>query len=160
MNFFKQSPYLLLILFATITGRAQNPPGAAKPAPDPVKWEITYLSAASGTGEIKLKALLEDGWHIYSQKPSADGPIPTYFTYELPAGVSLSDTTMESKVESVYSEAFKATVYSFAKEAAFSQKIKFTQKPYGEITVKVEYMACNDKMCLPPKTITLKVKIN
>jgi hypothetical protein len=159
MKFLKQLLFLLFISFASFNGNSQNLAGSAKQAPDPVKWEATYHAASAGTGEIKIKALLDPEWHIYSQKPSADGPIPTSFVYELPAGTSLADTTMEGKADALYSEAFKTKVYSFTKEAIVSQKINFTNKPYGELVIKVEYMACNDKMCLPPKTITLKVNI-
>jgi hypothetical protein len=53
---------------------------AAAP-PDPVAWKLEPPAAKTvkpgGRFNVKLVATIQAGWHLYSLKPIADGPIPT-----------------------------------------------------------------------------------
>src|SRR5262249_11264418 len=49
--------------------------------PDPVSWKLeppVAKSIKAGTRlNVKLVATIQPGWHLYSLKPIAEGPIPT-----------------------------------------------------------------------------------
>lgn len=124
---------------------------------NPVTWQASYKATSKTEGEILITATIEKGWHTYSQKTVADGPIATSFTFTPSKQYSLIGSTEESKPHEEYVKAFEARIAVFSDKAEFKQKIKHTGKA-GTIAVKVEYMCCNDMMCLPPKTVELTVK--
>lgn len=138
-------------LFAFLNAHSQ--------APNPVSWMATYKSISASEGEIVITALIEKNWHTYSQRPTADGPIPTSFSFPLSKQYQLDGKTEESQAHEEYQEAFGAKVFLFSDKAEFRQKIKILGKGGFPISFKVEYMSCDDKMCLPPKTVDLSVKV-
>lgn len=141
---------LFLALFVATTASAQ--------APDPVKWIASYKAISATEGEITVTAVIEKNWHIYSQKPSDAGLIPTALRFVAGTQYELSGAAQEYGAKEEYDKAFDAKVSSFYDKAEFRQKIKLKAKPGFEIKFKVEYMCCNDMMCLPPKTMDLSVK--
>lgn len=126
---------------------------------NPVKWVFSYESINDNEGFIVLKATIEDKWHIYSQKQNGDGPIPTSFKFTPSKSFVLVDSIVEPTAEKLYSEVFGSDVISFSKEVVFKQKIQRKNKKQFEIKGELEYMACNDNSCLPPKTIPFVVTI-
>lgn len=128
-------------------------------APNPVSWKAAYKSISATEGEIIIYALIEKTWHTYSQVPVIDGPIPTTFTFTPTKQYQLLGKTEESPAQEEFVEAFGAKVFHFSDKAEFKQKVKITGKPGFLISLKVEYMCCDNKMCLPPKTVDLTVKI-
>lgn len=128
-------------------------------AQNPVTWMASYKSISASEGEIIITAHIEKNWHTYSQKPTADGPIPTSFSFTPSKQYQLVGKTEESPAHEEFQEAFGAKVFLFSDKAEFKQKIKITGKPGFSVPFKVEYMCCDDKMCLPPKTMDLNVKV-
>ncbi|MBS1652466.1 MAG: hypothetical protein JSU07_10685 [Bacteroidetes bacterium] len=128
---------------------------------NPITWATFYKSVSANEGEILITGTLEKGWHTYSQKVNADGPIATSFTFAPHANYSLNEKTQEIGIHEEYVKAFDAKISVFSGKAEFVQKIKLKSKPSKPFTipVKVEYMCCNDAMCLPPKIIDLQVII-
>ncbi len=137
----------LIVLFLSFTSVAQ----------DPVKWSATYKSISDTEGEIHITAAIDKGWHTYSQKETADGPIPTSFTFEESKNYTKVDSTTESEAHEALVPAFGASVLMFSEKASFVQKVKLKSKAGFPIKFKVEYMCCDNTMCLPPKTVDLMV---
>jgi len=126
---------------------------------NPVTWIFSFEAINDKEGFIVLKATIEDKWHIYSQKQNGDGPIPTSFNFSNSKAFLAVDSTMEPNAEKIYSEVFGTDVISFSKEVVFKQKIQRKNKKEFEIKGELEYMACNDASCLPPKTIPFIVTV-
>lgn len=120
-----------------------------------IQWNFSLNSSRC----IEAKAQIESGWHIYSihLDPKA-GPVPTQITLEKNKAVNLTDPWMEigTKIEK-FDPNFDATVYYFEKDYALIAPV-FVKKP---TTVKggLTYMLCDDKRCLPPKTIPFEIKV-
>ncbi len=124
---------------------------------NPVKWQATYKSTSATEGEVIITADIEKGWHTYSQRPTDAGPIPTSFKFTPSKDYELAGKTEEGNAHEEYVKAFEAKIFVFNGKAEFKQKVKVKKKG-AAISVKVEYMSCNDMMCLPPKTVDLSVK--
>jgi DsbC/DsbD-like thiol-disulfide interchange protein len=140
--------FLIVILSAgAISSQTQNP----------VTWQANYKSISATEGEIIIIATIEKGWHTYSQKESSAGPIPTSFKFIPTKDFELLGKTEESQSHEEFVKAFDAKIFVFKDKAEFKQKLK-TKKKGATITIKVDYMCCNDNMCLPPKTIELTIK--
>jgi thiol:disulfide interchange protein DsbD len=143
--------HLFIFLFAFITfftGRSQQ---------NPVTWQATYKSISASEGEVVITATIEKGWHTYSQRATDAGPIPTSFKFDPNKNYTLVGKTEESNAHEEYVKAFEAKIFVFTDKAEFRQKVKLNGKA-ATINCKVEFMSCNDMMCLPPKTVDLIVK--
>lgn len=141
---------LTFVFFMSAMGFAQ--------APSPVNWITSYKAISATEGEITMTALIDKTWHTYSQIAVTDGPIPTTFSFTPSQNYELIGKTSESKPEEEYVEAFGAKVLHFSEKAVFTQKVKLNGKAGFMINFSVEYMCCDNKMCLPPKTVALSVK--
>jgi thiol:disulfide interchange protein DsbD len=151
-NVFSKKIFIMLAaVFAAFSAQSQ--------APSPVKWIASYKSISATEGEISITAVIDKGWHIYSQDTTSAGPIPTSFTFPKSKEYSLVGKTEETGAHKIFDKAFEANVSSFSEKGLFRQKIKLNAKPGFTLAFQVEYMCCDDNMCLPPKTVDLSVKV-
>jgi hypothetical protein len=119
------------------------------------------ITAKAGTElPVKLVAQLKPGYHCNSDKPSEDYLIPLKLTWT-PAplevvGVTYPKPQMEKyvfseKPLSVYTGDFDiVTKFKVPASAHLGQAV---------LSAKLRYQACNDRMCLPPKTLDVSLPI-
>jgi thiol:disulfide interchange protein DsbD len=87
------------------------------------------------------------------------GPIPTSFSFDTLPGYKLEGKTYEvTTPEEVFDDAFGFKIKSFSDSAEFRQKVTSIDP---SVTVKgaVNYMACNNATCSPPKDVEFEFKI-
>jgi DsbC/DsbD-like thiol-disulfide interchange protein len=125
----------------------------------PVSWSVSYVDLPNNEGEIIFTAKIDPKWHIYSQRPTDAGPIPTSFSITPNANFELIGKVVETDAHEEFVAAFDAKVFVFEKEAVFKQKIKRKVKAGFTIPATVEYMTCNDRQCLPPKTVDVTLML-
>ena len=119
---------------------------------NPVKWEFSVKKISDTQADLIIKANIGKGWHLYSQFMSGkDGPIPTTFTYNPSDDYMLDGKTKESKVISKYEPVYGMNLNYFENSATFTQKIKIKTDKNFSVKGKLNFMVCNDSMCLPPK---------
>ncbi|MBK8880982.1 MAG: thioredoxin family protein [Bacteroidales bacterium] len=142
--------YIFLILFGS---------SASAQVYDPVKWDFGYVKTGEKQYELIFTASIEEHWHMYSMDIPDGGPIPTSFSLDSlsafkPDGKAYELTTA---VE-VLDEAFGFKIKTFSKTAEFRQKITAMESSF---TVKgiVNYMACNNATCSPPKDVEFEINI-
>ncbi|MDP2385284.1 MAG: protein-disulfide reductase DsbD family protein [Bacteroidota bacterium] len=126
---------------------------------NPVKWEYSYEKITNTEGFILMKARIDKDWHIYSQHQSTDGPIPTSFLFTANADFDPIGKTEEPTADKAYSEVFSTEVISFGNEVVFKQKIKRKNLNSFDLNAELEFMACNNNTCLPPKVVKFSVRI-
>jgi hypothetical protein len=85
--------------------------------------------------------------------------LPTSFAFTKSAQYELLGKTEESEAHEEFVKAFEAKIFVFTGKAEFRQKIRHQGKGPLTVSFQVEYMCCNDMMCLPPKTVDLSVKV-
>lgn len=127
---------------------------------NPIKWK-TSVEKISGTEyELQAKAVIETGWHLYSQNVGDAGPVPTHFSFSKNPNFELIGEVKEEKGKTINDPVFKMSIKFFEKETIFKQRIKLlADKPFS-IKAEVEFMVCNDENCLPPSYDELDFKIN
>ena len=121
---------------------------------NPITWEASIEKESDSIHTLIFRAVLEEGWHLYSQKEAAIdiAPIPTEFSYNAsPETYVLVGSTEEPDVEPIYDQVFEAEIIFFEEEATFRQKIR-VHDPKAEIIAEVFYSVCDDQQCLPPET--------
>lgn len=141
---------LAFCLFAVLGVRSQGQ--------NPIVWQAVYKSISAAEGEIIITPKVEKGWHSYSQKVTADGPVATTFKFTESKLYTLVGKVEETNVNEEFDKAFDAKIFVVTDKSEFKQKVKLAGKTAANIAFKVEFMCCNDMMCLPPKTVDLTVK--
>ncbi len=144
--------FLILLSLFAIRGFAQTPL-------KPVTWNVVYVSTGATEGEIHFVATIEKKWHIYSQRPTDVGPIPTSFTVNPSADFELIGKVDEGEAHEEYVAAFDAKVFVFSEKAVFKQKIKLKNQKSFTIKTSLEFMTCNDIQCLPPTILEFSVLV-
>jgi DsbC/DsbD-like thiol-disulfide interchange protein len=138
---------------------------AAAP-PDPVAWkaldtpETPLKPGARFT--IRLVGRIQEGWHMYSMRPVADGPIPTRVWIAEGQPVVLAGNIKASTPQNVRDTSFDMEVEQYEGQAEFILPLRVKSSVNDQVLklpVHASYQTCNNKICLPPKTITIEVPV-
>ena len=140
----------LLLIFAS---------GVSAQMLNPIKWRISSKMTSPTEGYVTLRAVIDEGWHIYSTELPEDGPIPTSFNFDDSSNVVFLDELRPSVAPTSYlDQAFAMELKCWEKSVSFTRNFRLKDDcDKGEIVVTVKFMGCNDMNCLPPKTETLKI---
>ena len=132
----------------TIT-KAEVAPKKKSDILEPVTWDIDVNNNVA-----TFTANVEDGWTIYSQHTSDEGPVPTSFTFDETEFYTLDGATEEAgKRKEGYDKFFDLNVIKFIKgPVTFKQKIN-PSNPKESITGYLTFMTCDDSRCLPPTDV-------
>lgn len=123
---------------------------------DPVKWDWK-LDGES----VVFTAEIEEGWHVYSQNLGSDeGPIPTGFFFDVNEKVQLEGAPKEGKATVKYDPNFMMELAYFDTKAEFKQKFKILEANAGVLKGYLEYMVCNEEMCLPPTMVDFEISVD
>ncbi len=124
-----------------------------------VKWTDRVEQTGEGSYRVTLMAEIAEGWHMYDLGPyTSGGPNATSIVFEPGEGVTVDgDLEIVDRPERVYEEMFGMEIGYFNTRARFTQN--FHAPRGGEVTVKLEWMACNDQSCLPPEDAELKIAL-
>ena len=137
---------------------------AAAPA-DPVVWKLNPPAAPVKTGArftVKLLAEVQDGWHLYSLKPMAEGPIPTRIWIAEGQPFALAGAIQAPDPQVMQDPSFGMEVELYEGEAVFTLPVRVATgaSPGAQmLVVSASYQSCNNKLCLPPKTVKVEVAI-
>ena len=126
---------------------------------DPVTWDFSYEKKGDKQYELIFTASIEEHSHIYSMDIPDGGPIPTSFRLDTLPGYKPDGKAYEvTKPVELLDEAFGFKIKTFSTKAEFRQKITALESTF---TVKgtVNFMACNNATCSPPKDVEFSIKI-
>ncbi len=127
---------------------------------DPVKWNYSATKKSDKEYTVTIDATLPGAWHIYSINTPPDGPVPTSISFKKNPLVTLDGTVKENgKLKSEHDEIFGVDVKYYADKVEFVQNVKLKSAVKTNVTGTIKYMVCNDKMCLPPKTIPFNIQL-
>lgn len=127
---------------------------------DPVSWTYEAKKKADGSYDLLITASLPKPWHIYSQNTDENGPVPTTISFNKnPLITTVGKITETGNLEKKYDKDMKANTLFYSNKVVFTQNIKLKGKAKTTATGKIEFMVCDDKKCLPPKTINFSIKI-
>jgi len=138
---------------------------AAAPA-DPVAWRLQDPPVAplkpGARFNVKLLAAVEDGWHLYSLKPMAEGPIPTRIWIAEGQPFSLAGAVHSPDPRVMQDASFGMEVELYEGEVEFTLPVRVApgaDPGARKLVVSASYQSCNNKLCLPPKTVKVEVPI-
>jgi len=118
---------------------------------EPIKWSFELKNTSATTADISIQANIDEGWHLYGLNLPKDGPHPTSVVFEsIENATKVGDLKAPSKLQKQFDANFNMELNWYTDNAVFIQKIKFTDASNVKVIGYVEFMACNDKSCLPP----------
>ena len=127
---------------------------------DPVSWAFSYEKTGENRYELIITASVEEGSHIYSMDIPQGGPIPTSISIEASGDFTAEGEAWElTEPEELFDEAFGMKIKSFSEKAEFRQKI-ISEKQSFSVNGMVNYMACNNTTCSPPKDVEFSINIS
>ena len=140
--------------FSHSTAHAQNP----------VKWSAVTKTLDARAGEVatvELKATLENGWHIYAPTTPAGGPIPTKIELASGSKATIAGKVAQPKPLRKMDAGFGIETETFEKSVVFGVPLKVASgaKTLVKGTLRVRFQACNEKICLPPKTVSVPFEL-
>ena len=143
---------LSMFLFATMVVSAQNP----------VTWTFTSKKLADNSYEIHMTATIEKGWKLYSQVQPEDAVAdPTTFSITNNPLIELSGKIKEvGKMQKFHDKELEISANQYSEKVDFVQIVKLKGKVKTSFSGSVQYQTCDDKKCLPPKTVNFKVALD
>ena len=131
---------LLLFLFCNVLvyGQFDN---------EPVVWETELEQTNERQYTLIFKASIATNWHLYSQFSNKEGAIPTEFVFN-PTGYKRIGKVEESTSITAYDKVFEMDLTYFNKVAIFRQEIELEDTDLSNLSVEVNYQACDDKLCI------------
>ncbi|MBL7746376.1 MAG: hypothetical protein JNM19_03015 [Chitinophagaceae bacterium] len=148
----KRTAIFAIALFTMISAKAQL---------SPVTWSFTATKVSDKVYEVHMTATIQNNWHLYSQSQPADAiAIPTTFTVNAnPLFTKEGKIKEVGKMEVMKDATLGVSANQYSRTVDFVQKIKMKGNVKTNFSGKVEYQTCDDKKCLPPKTVNFSVAI-
>lgn len=110
--------------------------------------------------EVPLRVEVKSGFHVNSNTPADEYLIPLKFTLN-PGILELVEVVYPKPVLQKFSFSEKpVSVFEGNFQAQAKVKVP-ASAPVGltQLLGKLRYQACNDRMCLPPRTLEIKVPV-
>lgn len=147
---------LLVTLVLLVFGAGFAQTGSAKQ----VKWTFTSKKIADNTYEVHLTADISGNYHMYAQKAGVEGPVATSINFTANPLLSFNGDVKESgKLIKKFESAWSGDVNYYEKTVEFIQVVKLKTKAKTNLNGKVEFMVCNESLCLPPSEVAFKIEL-
>lgn len=129
-------------------------------AAGPVVWSFAAKPLPAEAVEVQMQSTCEAGWHIYALSlPDEGGPLPTVVNLLDGPGFQFTGAVKEPVPQEMEDPAFGMPVRYHTGTSTFTQLLRRTTPDAFQVQGAVEYMACNDKTCLPPTRVEFKLDI-
>lgn len=153
----------LLAMIGTIDGAAF----AAPPVKNPIEWSASVKKSSfplkpGSIFKALVSATIADGWHLYSMDQMEGGPIPTWIIVPDGQPFTLKGRVREPQPAVEFDPNFNLDTRFFENSVTFEMTIKAAASvPSGTKAVRIDvrYQTCNDRTCLPPRTVNLSVPV-
>ena len=138
---------LALVLMALLLAFGLS--ASAQGIQDPTTWKFSIAPQKDGSYMLKAEVQIAAKWHIYAMEPGGEGEL-IGTSFKMDAGAASLVGKMKELTPAKHEVMMDEHVSVYAGEASFAGKL--SGKRGQKISGSVEYQACNDMMCLPPKT--------
>lgn len=131
---------IIVFLLLSFLGFSQN---------DIVSWKLSETQ-----GSIELKFEIKEGWRIYAHTVDSElGPVPTNVFMKTASCNDLNWIYPTPKNK--FDESFQAEVEYWNGSGIIKSKLNCSTR---NMVIEVEYMACNNQICLPPSVVELRLE--
>jgi hypothetical protein len=127
-------------------------------SPTPVAWTFSVAPLQRSETTLVITATITAGWHLYSQSMKSGGPIPTRIKFTPGNDYILGGTTLEKgNAASFYDDTYEMEIVWYEGVVTYLQPVTLAA-PAATIKGSIEYMTCNNEMCVPgEQTFSIKI---
>jgi DsbC/DsbD-like thiol-disulfide interchange protein len=157
---------LIRLEFLAFAGYLVCSVAAAQGPPQPVTWSVSASGGPTArTGNhitLDLAAHLEEGCHVYGLNQVDGGPTPLRITVDANGVAQTAGTPSGTPPTKKHDSSFDLDTEVFVNP--FTLHIPVQLKPHTatgtqDIALNIRFQACNDHVCLPPRTVHLTVPV-
>jgi thiol:disulfide interchange protein DsbD len=130
-------------------------------AQSPVSWSFNSKKISEKTYEVHLIANIQSGWHLYSQDQPSDAiAIPTNVTINNNPLLKMDGKVKEvGNLEKFQDKNLGISAHQYSNKVDFVQVVKVKSNARTNVSGSVEFQTCDDKKCLPPKTVNFDIAL-
>jgi thiol:disulfide interchange protein DsbD len=130
-------------------------------AQNPVSWNFTTKKISDKTFEVHFTANIQSGWHLYSQNQPDDAiAIPTSVSINKNPLLKLDGKVKEvGNMEKFKDKTLGISAHQYSDKVDFVQIVKVKSSAKTNLSGSVEFQTCDDKKCLPPKTVNFNIAL-
>lgn len=149
----KRMYFFFALLFTVAMASAQ--------VQSPVSWTFSSKKISATVYELQMTANMQSGWHLYAQTQPKDAiAIPTLFQFTNNPLVQLDGKVKEAgKLEKFEDKDLGVSANQYSRQVVFTQRVKLKGKAKSNVGGNVTYQTCDDKKCLPPKTVSFSIAL-
>lgn len=136
----------------------------AKPD-NPVAWTVSAPAQKLTAGRavsVQLAGKIDKGWYIYSLTQKAGGPTPMTVTVAPTPPFHVEGDVAGPKPVVVYDKEFGIDTERYQDAPTFNVPVAVASlptTPANELQMKVRFQACNESLCLPARTVSLRTPV-
>src|SRR4029079_10825974 len=147
-----RSAILLSVVVASAASAQIALPGSDENAPPKIELQGIVSKRSGDVVDGVITTTIPAPWHVNSNKPLDEFLIPTVLTLD-PATAELTSAQYPQHELKAFgfSGGSKLAVYEGTIQIPFTAKLK---PGANTIRASLRYQSCNDKVCLPPKTVS------
>jgi hypothetical protein len=113
-----------------------------------IQWRFSSIEQSGSEWKLLFTAVVDRGWHLYSQSIEEGGPMPTSIIFDKADGYKLVGKMSEhGDVRKSYDSTFMMDVAWYEGHVVFSQRVKARSKT--NVTGEITYSVCSEEMCIP-----------
>ena len=143
--------------------KSSSSAGAEPRVENPITWKlwIEAPNRALKPGETftaQMTAQIAAGWHLYAPEQSSGGPRPTRISLPNDQMFKLAGDVEAPPPRTAFDENFGIETAFYEKSVSFSLPVQITNdasEGQQQIRIQAYFQTCNDRLCLPPRTIQL-----
>lgn len=131
-------------------------------AQNPVSWSFKSKKISDKVFELYITATIQPGWHLYSQKQPDDAIAqPTEFRFNKNPLLDFDGKVKEiGKLQKYVDKKLDISANQYSNQVDFVQVVKLKGNAKTNVTGNLEFQTCDDKKCLPPKTVNFSIALN
>ena len=164
MKFTMRIAVVAALMLASAQAQGQRPliDGLDRPAAQPAAVDYLYPEQitipAGKLVTIQLHFRVAPGLHINSHTPTADELIPTIFSIPKDSGVQLISAIYPQGSEFTLPLDPKTKLSVYSGEFTLQARLKATPGNHL-VQAQLRYQACDNNVCMPPKTIPVAIYV-
>ncbi|WP_366183571.1 cytochrome c biogenesis protein CcdA [Flavobacterium ovatum] len=112
---------------------------------DPAKWTTSIEKKTDKTYVLTFNAVIEKGWHLYSQFTPDGGPLALEVEFKSQKGnYTLIGKAKESKTKTVFNDIFEVNETFFEGKVQIQQEIKLVNPKLTKVDAVLNYQVCKE----------------
>jgi thiol:disulfide interchange protein DsbD len=132
---------------------------------DPVQWSARVITTSlrpGGAFDVAITAVAEEDWHVYSVTQGPGGPVPTTIDIAARPPFARAGAIRGPEPVTAFDPNFEIKTETYAGTFTLVLPVRLAADAAGSgarLRIEVGFQACTNRLCLPPKTVTLAVPV-